>query len=150
MTIIPSANKKMQDQAARLRSQCKDTLEEREKQKSLMQECEEQAKRLEELREDRARDEAEIAKQREEIADRDELKKRLDAATLRQELDGKHHKEMMEAEQQRSKADLASVRGVVFERGTISSLSRKSLEYTLEYKYRYARISYEENTQQRL
>ena len=69
-----------------------------------------QAKRLEELREDRARDEAEISKQREEIADRDELKKRLDAATLRQELDGKHHKEMMEAEQQRSKADLASVR----------------------------------------
>ena len=140
----------MQDQAAKLRSQCKDTLEEREKQKSLVQECEEQAKRLEELREDRARDEAEISKQREEIADRDELKKRLDAATLRQELDGKHHKEMMEAEQQRSKADLASVRGVVFERGTISSLSRKSLEYTLEYKYRYARISYEENTQQRL
>jgi len=110
LSIIPSANKKMQSQADQLRSHCKNFLEQRKKDKTLMQECEEQARRIEKMREARARDETEIAEQREEIADRDELRRELDAATLRNELDTKHHEEIMEAEKQRSKADLASVR----------------------------------------
>ena len=128
LTIIPSANKKMQSQAAKLRSQCKETLEQREKQKSLVQECEEQAKRIQELRENRARDETEIAKQREEIADRDELRRQLDAVNLRQELDGRHHAEMMKAEQQRSRADLASVRQDLLRREHAAEVKSHELE----------------------
>lgn len=151
LTIIPSANEKIQAQAAKLRSQCKEVLEQREKEKSLMQECEDQAKRIEDLKDEQAQNKADIEKYREQSADREALRRELDDVMKQNTLNNEVHSEMREAEKQNSLGELASMRqNIIRKEHAIQAKSYEAEEAALRrLKEKLESVASEEKAQAR-